>query len=341
MKKEVDEIYNENAAPLLTVSASPHIKSSDTVRGIMIDVILALIPALAWATFIYGWRALLVTVISVASSVLFEVLFQLICHRRVTVGDCSAAVTGLLLAMCLPASVPYWMPVVGSLFAIVIAKQIFGGIGKNVVNPALAARVFLMLAWPAESSLFTAAGTRLSVAASQADMIASATPLASLKSGTMPDIKTFEMIIGNKGGCLGEVSALFLAIGGLYLLLRGVITWEIPVTYIGTVAAILLLFPQAEGEMLHGMMYAVCSGGLMIGAIFMATDYVTSPVTKWGRVIFGIGCGVLTILIRYFGTYPEGVSFAILIMNLLVWYIERATLPNTFGKVKKKKRGAE
>lgn len=314
---------------LLSASPSPHIKSSVTTRQIMLDVLIALMPAFIWGIIVFGTRALMIGLISVASSVLFEGLFQLVLKRKRTVGDLSAAVTGLLLAMNLSVSVPYWIPVVGAFFAIVVVKGLFGGIGKNIVNPALAARVFLF-AWPAEMNLFPAAGDTHGIISSSADIIASATPLSSLKQTGELGTTVFDLFIGNIGGCIGEVSSLFLIVGGIYLLIRKVIRWETPVAFIGTVAAIALIFPRV-GTPIESMAVEVLSGGVMICAIFMATDYTTTPVTSLGKIIFGIGCGLITMLIRHFGGYPEGVSFSILIMNLLVYYIEKLTTPTPYG----------
>lgn len=314
---------------LLSASPSPHIKSSATTRQIMLDVLIALMPAFIWGIIVFGTRALMMGLISVASSVLFEGLFQLVLKRKRTVGDLSAAVTGLLLAMNLSVSVPYWIPVVGAFFAIVVVKGLFGGIGKNIVNPALAARVFLF-AWPAEMNLFPAAGDTHGIISSSADIIASATPLSSLKQTGEIGTTVFDLFIGNIGGCIGEVSSLFLIVGGIYLLMRKVIRWETPVAFIGTVAAIALIFPRV-GTPIESMAVEVLSGGVMICAIFMATDYTTTPVTSLGKIIFGIGCGLITMLIRHFGGYPEGVSFSILIMNLLVYYIEKLTAPTPYG----------
>lgn len=307
---------------LLSVSSSPHIKGLDTTQSIMLDVIIALLPACIWGVYTFGMNALFMMLVSVASAVLFEAAFELITHRSITVGDMSAAVTGLLIAMNLSAKVPLWIPIAGSFFAIVVVKQIFGGIGKNIVNPALAARVF-MFAWPSEMGTFTEP--------MDADIIASATPLASLKSGLIPEAGLADMFFGNISGCIGEVSALLLIIGGVYLLLRRVITWHIPVAYIGAVAILTFVFPQAGESAATFMLYELLSGGLMLGAIFMATDYATSPMTNTGKLIYGAGCGLITVFIRYFGNYPEGVSFSILIMNLLVWYIDKATWPRKFG----------
>lgn len=332
---------NNEEKNLLHVSASPHIKHPDNSRTVMTDVIIALIPALIWAIYIFGWRSLSVTLISVASCVIFEYLFQKFMKRPVTVLDFSAVVTGILLAFNLPVSVPFWIPVMGAFFAIVIVKQLFGGIGKNVVNPALAARVFLFTAWPSEINGFIAPlENRLSAFSQNAgDVTASATPLVSLKNGISPDASIFDLFIGNISGCIGEISAVLLIIGGLYLLVRRVITWHIPIAYLSTVALLTFVFPQSQSmQAFQFMAMELFSGGLMLGAIFMATDYATSPVTKSGRIIFGIGCGLITVFIRYFGGYSEGVSFSILIMNLLVWYIDSFTRPKPFGKIKEPKK---
>lgn len=336
---DLKEQSTQAGAPaLLTVSPSPHARRRMSTATVMLDVLIALLPATIWGIYVFGFRAALVVLISVASAVLFEMLTQLILHRTVTIADCSAAVTGLLLGLNLSPSVPLYIPVVGAAFAIIVVKQLFGGIGKNVMNPALAARVFLMLAWAGSMSSFPAAYDR------GFDAVASATPLLSLKGGAMPEgIDLLDLFFGRHGGCIGEVSTLMLLIGGVYLLCRGVIRWHIPVAMIGTVALLTFLFPlPLESAMQAGIMErltfmtaSLCSGGLMIGAIFMATDYVTSPVTSVGRLIYGVGCGLLVVFIRYFGGYNEGVSFAILIMNVLVWYLDMATKPRVYGKARK------
>ncbi len=310
---------------LLTVSTSPHIKSPVTTRSIMIDVLIALLPSLIWGIYIFGFRALTVVLTAVLSAVLFEGLYQLLMKKPVTVLDFSAAVTGLLVGFNMPANIPLYIPIIGSFFAIIIVKQLYGGIGKNFMNPALAARAFLMLAWPGE---MTATPLPLS------DAVASATPMQLLKAGTIPEGGLFHLLIGVKAGCIGEVSALLLLAGGVYLLVRKVITWHIPAAYLGTVALISYFFPQSADRMEFAAAELLC-GGLMLGAIYMATDYVTSPVTAKGRLIFGVGCGLINMFIRFFGGYPEGVTFAILIMNTLVWYIDCATKPKRFGGVPK------
>lgn len=319
---------------LLTVSPSPHLKSPETTTTIMLDVLIALLPAFIWGVYVFGLRALLIGVLSVAACVAFEAASQFVLQRPITIADLSAAVTGLLLAMNLPVTVPLWMPVIGAFFAIVVVKQLFGGIGKNFVNPALSARVFLF-SWASEMSTFSQPGNTISSLAVElegADIVASATPLAALKAGQLPSANLFDMLIGNVGGCIGEVSSLLLLAGGIYLIFfRRVITWHIPVAYLGTVAVITFLFPQHGGVAMDFMLAELFSGGLILGAIFMATDYATSPVTPVGRILYGVGCGLITVLIRYFGSYPEGVSFSILIMNMLVWYLDKATMPRRFG----------
>ena len=316
---------------LLTVSPSPHIRHTDTIVSVMTDVIIALVPALIWGVICFGIRAAVVVILSVASCVLSELIFQKLTRRRVTVGDCSAALTGLLLGLSLSSSVPYYLPVIGGVFAIVVAKQLFGGIGKNFMNPALAARVFLF-AWPSEMNVFVKPFSRIGVFASKADvdLVAGATPLSSLKTGTLPDVSVTELVLGEVSGCIGEVSVVLLLLGAAYLLCRRVITWHIPVSYLGVVALLTLIFPR-NADAGSFMLSQLFTGGLILGAFFMATDYSTSPITGRGKLIFGAGCGALTVLIRYFGGYPEGVSFAVLIMNSLVYYIDRVTVPRVFG----------
>ncbi|MBE6700584.1 MAG: RnfABCDGE type electron transport complex subunit D [Ruminococcaceae bacterium] len=322
-----------NKMGLLKVSASPHIRHEDTTRVLMSDVILAMIPLFIWGAYIFGPRVITVTAISVISCVLFEYIFNLIVKKPCTVGDMSAVVSGMLLAFNLPATIPLWIPVIGALFAMVIVKGIFGGIGKNIMNPVLAARVFLFASWPGHMTNYSEPLVRLSFfdKITEADAVSSATSLTVLKGGELPDVSVFDMFIGNMAGCIGEISALLIIAGGIYLLVRKVITWHIPVSFVLTVALITFVFAPDNVSSLNFMLSEILSGGLMIGAFFMATDYVTSPVTPLGRIIYGIGCGALTVFIRFFGGYPEGVSFAILIMNLFVWYLDRATKPTKFG----------
>ena len=323
------------APELLTVSPSPHAHRQVTTASVMKDVLIALLPATVWGIYLFGIRAALVVVLCVVFSVLFELLTQLVLRRPVTISDCSAAVTGLLLGLNLSPTVPFYVPVVGSAFAIIVVKQLFGGIGKNIMNPALAARVFLMMAWTGEMTVFPAAYDRVALGV---DAVASATPLVSLKQGVLPDASLSELFFGQIGGCIGEISVLMLLIGGIYLLVRKVITWHIPVAFLGTVALLTFLFPQGDLPRLTFMLTSLCSGGLVLGAFFMATDYVTSPVTPAGRIIFGVGCGALVVFLRYFSGYNEGVSFAILIMNALVWYLDMCTKPRVFGKKRREKK---
>lgn len=318
---------------LLTVSPSPHIKNGVTTQKIMLDVLIALLPATAWGIIMFGGRAAAVVAISIVSCVFFEWGVQKLLKRKSTVSDLSAAVTGLLLAMNLPSGVSPLIPVVGAFVAIVVVKQLFGGIGKNFLNPALAARVFLFLSWSDQMATFTPTFDVETVV----DTATYATPLASLAENGETGASILDMFVGHTGGCIGEVSALLLLAGAVYLIIKKVITWHIPVSYLGTVAVITFIFPQNGASNLEFMLTQLFAGGLMLGALFMATDYVTSPVTAKGRVIFGIGCGLLTVFFRYFSSYPEGVSFSILVMNALVWYIDRATKPHIFGTGKAKK----
>ena len=272
----------------LVISASPHIDSGATTRKIMGDVLIALCPALIAAIVIFGWRALLVTAVCAAACVFFEWGFEWLCHKESTIGDLSAVVTGVILAYNLPVSIPLWQAVFGCLVAIVAVKQLFGGIGKNFAN-------------------------------------SSATPLAQLAAGQKPELLT--LLLGNHGGCIGETCALALLLGGAYLLVRGVITWQTPVCFVGTVFVLSLVLGQDA-------LRQVLSGGLLLGAFFMATDYVTAPQTYWGRALFGIGAGLLTCLIRFYGSYAEGVSFAILFMNILTPYLSRWTQSKPLGGAK-------
>ena len=314
----------------LTVSSSPHIRHEDNTRQIMVDVIIALMPALAIAIYVFGPRALTLTAVSAAGCLFFEWLYQRLMKKPVTIGDCSALVTGILLAYCLPVSSPMWMVLIGDAFAIIVVKQLYGGIGKNFMNPALSARAFLM-SFPVIMTTWPAIRTKLPLFATP-DVVSSATPLASLKQGMMPTASLTDLALGMVGGSMGEISALALLAGGLYLISRKVITFHTPVAYLGTVALLCFLFPHGNGRV-EFMLAELCSGGLMLGAIFMATDYSTSPVTKKGQVVFGIGCGLLTVFIRFFGNMPEGVSYSILVMNATVFLIEKVTRPRKYGFV--------
>lgn len=329
-----DKDWHDYIPKLFTVSPSPHIRTEDTTRSIMADVCIALLPALIWGIYLFGFRALTITLVSVIFSVMSEFVFEKALKKPLTVSDFSAVVTGMLVGMNLPVSVPLWMPAVGAVFAIIVVKQLFGGIGKNFMNPALAARVFLF-AWPSHmgAEAFISPGVKLSpfaISVDTADAISSATPLSYLKNGDSPDISLFDMILGNMPGCIGEVSALLLTVGFLYLLIRRVISWKIPILYIGTVAVVTFIASKTSLPFEFAAQQ-ILSGGLFLGAIFMATDYTTSPMTERGKTIYAIGCGLLTVFIRYFGGYAEGVSFSILIMNLLVWYLDRYTKPVRFG----------
>lgn len=297
---------------LTKLTISPHIHSGRSTAGIMRDVIIALLPVSVAGVLIFGLRALAVIAVCIISCVGFEALFNLITKKDQTVGDFSAVLTGLLLALNLPANIPLWQCVIGALFAIIVVKCLFGGIGHNLVNPAITARVFMLVAFGS-----------MAVAAFPVDTVAGATPLSAEK---MPTLIT--LFLGNYGGAIGETCTLALIIGGVYLLVRKVITWHIPVVFILTVFVFSFFYKGFDAV---SALSLVMSGGLFIGAIFMATDYVTSPATAWGKIIFAVGAGVLTCLIRYYGTYPEGVSFAILFMNILTPYISKWTKHKVFG----------
>lgn len=305
----------------LHVTASPHIHSGRSTQKIMLDVIISLLPATIAGVMIFGLRSLLLVYVCVVVSVLSEAVFNKIVKKPQSVGDLSAAVTGLILALNLPANTPFWQASVGAFFAIIVVKCLFGGVGKNVVNPAATARVFMLVAF---SSLTKASFPQ------NVDTASGATPLAELAAGTTPELK--ELFLGNIGGCIGETCTLALLIGGIYLLARKVIMWHTPVAFIGTA----FLFTLAvEGGNVETAMAWILSGGLFLGAIFMATDYVTSPATPLGRIVFGVGAGLITVLIRFWGVYPEGVSFAILIMNILNPFIDSLTARKLFGGGKK------
>ena len=311
-----------NHATRAIVSTSPHIRAKQTTRRIMLDVCLALTPALAASVWHFGTRALLVTAISVFSCAAFEALFNLITKRGQTIRDCSAAVTGMLLAFNLPATLPFWMVPVGAFVAIVVVKQLFGGLGKNFANPAITARIVLTLGFALPMTAWSVPN------ADSWDAVATATPMNILASGegTLPGL--LKMFLGQRPGSLGETCALALLLGGAYLCLRGVISPQVPVCFIGTVA----LWSLFQGGFdLTFMAYQVLGGGLLLGAIFMATDYATSPVSMKGKIVFAVGCGLMTCLIRFYSNMPEGVSFAILLMNLLSPHIEKLTAPKVFG----------
>ncbi|MBE7060518.1 MAG: RnfABCDGE type electron transport complex subunit D [Ruminococcaceae bacterium] len=322
------------------VTSSPHIHGDFTVKSIMLDVIIALVPAGLAGIFYFGLRSLAVILTSVISCVLFEFIWNKLFKKPNTTGDLSAFVTGLLIAYNMPPTIPLWMVVIGCLFAIIVVKQLFGGLGQNFVNPALAARAFMLASWAGAMT------TWISPSLFGSDAMSSATPLSILKAGgekmaEMPHIS--KLIMGDVGGCIGETSALLLAVGGLYLLMRGVIKMRTPLSFILTVAVCMFIFGGGEG--FYGRLYfsglEIFSGGLFLGAIFMATDYTTSPTTPKGQVIMGIGCGLLTSLIRLKGGYPEGVSYSILLMNIVTPLIDRYTVPTAFGTGESKKEKFE
>lgn len=318
----------------LTISSSPHAHSPVTTQTIMRDVLIALVPALLGSIYFFGFRALLVTLASAAACVFFEWGFCKIRKLHCKTYDLSAVVTGVLLAFVCPVTIPYWTIILGDFFAIVLVKMLFGGLGKNIVNPALAGRAFLF-SWPVLMSNWVKVGfDNAAGLLSTADAVTAATPMSAMHQGALPEESILDMFLGNIGGCIGETSALLLIIGFIYLLYRKVITARIPLAYIGTVAILAFLFPQGN-DRIAWMAAQVFGGGLMLGAIFMATDYVTSPLTKLGQIVYGIGCGVITILIRYFGGYSEGVTYAILCMNACAVLLDKIGRPVKFGAPKK------
>ena len=328
----------------LIATSNPHIRSNETTRSIMLDVIIAMLPALAFAIFNFGLRALTLTAVSVVACIFWEWLYRKLMKKPQSIGDLSCVVTGMLLAFVCPVHMPYWMIIIGDFFAIVVVKQLFGGIGKNFLNPALAGRAVLLASYAGTmTSWVDPAAGKAAIIGSNADVVTTATPLAIMKTGDFAELMATygvdKMFIGQIPGSLGEVSAVALLIGGAYLIWRKVINWQTPVAYIATVAVLTFLFPK-QGTGLEWMLYSVFGGGLFLGAFFMATDYATSPVTKKGQLIFGIGCGLFTVLIRYFGSYNEGVCYSIMVMNLLVALIDKYTKPARFGVVKSDKKEA-
>lgn len=318
-----------NERIVLDVAYQPQERTNTDTRSIMLDVIIALLPAVAVAVWQFGIYPLAVIVISMASAAFFEWAYRKLMKKDNTVGDLSACVTGILLALTLPPTAPLYLPVIGSLFAIVVVKQLYGGIGKNFLNPALAGRAFLLASYAGIMGRYAVPNSLKGVV----DGVTMATPLAAIYDAD-PAIAYYSfksLFIGAIPGCIGEISALALLIGGIYLLIRKVISWRIPVSFIGTVALLTLIFGKEGFSNGEWMLYNILSGGLMLGAIFMATDYSTSPVTTGGQLLFGFGCGAITVLIRYFGGFPEGVSYAILIMNLCVWAIDKAFHRRQFG----------
>lgn len=324
----MDNKYHEK----LIVSSAPHAVGPISTQKIMGTVLVALIPAFAVGIYQFGYRAATLTVVCVVACVVFEYLMNVILKKKQTIGDLSAVLTGVLLAFNLPAGLPYYIAIAGCFAAIVVVKQLFGGIGQNIVNPAVTARIFLFIAFATEMTTWpTARGTGV-------DAVTSATPLGELSMGG-PEAVTasnLDLFLGNVGGCIGEVSALALLIGGIFLICSRVITWHIPVSFLGTVAVLGLIWGGVDGAIFH-----LCAGGVMLGAFFCATDYVTSPTLPLGKIIFGIGCGLFTMLIRIFASYPEGVSFAILLMNILCPYIDNFCENRLFPAPKKAKGGVE
>ena len=318
----------------MTISSSPHVHSPVTTQTIMRDVLIGLLPALIGSVYFFGFRALTVTLVSAAACVFFEWAWCKLMKVNCKVYDLSAVVTGVLLAFVCPVTIPYWTIIMGDLFAIILVKMLFGGLGRNIVNPALAGRAF-MFSWPVLMSTWVKVGFENAAGVlNTADAVTAATPLANMHQGLMCEESILDLLLGNVGGCIGETSALLLLIGFAYLLWRKVITARIPLAYIGTVAVLTFLFPLGNNS-IQWMLAQVFGGGLMLGAIFMATDYVTSPLTKLGQIVYGIGCGVLTVMIRYFGGYNEGVSYAILCMNACVVLLDRIGRPVKFGAPKK------
>ena len=325
----------------LIASSSPHIRSVENTRSIMLDVIIAMLPALFWAIYNFGFKALLSVVVSVVACLFWEWLYRKLLKKPQSIGDLSAVVTGMLLAFVCPPELPWWALVIGAFFSIVVVKQLYGGIGCNFLNPALAGRAILLASYATAMTTWTLPTSKIDT------VVSTATPLAIMKEGTVEkftelttNYSVADMFIGRVGGSLGEVSALALLLGGAWLLIRKVISWHTPVAFIGTVAILTLISAPAGIDNVQYMLYNVFGGGLMLGAIFMATDYATSPVTKPGQLIFGIGCGLITCFIRRFGSYPEGVCYSILIMNCTTWLLDKYIRPTIYGAVKKEKKEA-
>ena len=306
----------------LTVASSPHIRGNFRTNRIMADVMIALVPALAVGVARFGMDALILTLVSMASAVATEWLYGKLTRTRNTTVDGSALVTGLLLAMTLPHTCPLWLTICGSAFAILFVKCLCGGLGQNIFNPALAARAAMMVVYPVGLTRYMGV-----------DGVTAATPLHHMVMPALPEESILDMFLGNCPGSIGEISALALLVGGAYLVIRKVISLRIPVSYLGTMAVLTLVFAKTEAPV-DWMLYSLCSGGVMLGAIFMATDYATSPATPMGQIVYGIGCGALTVFFRYFGLFPEGVTYAILLMNAFVWFIDRLTPIRRFGTVK-------
>ena len=329
---------------LFKVTSNPIVRTPRSTDKIMLDVIIALVPALGVGAYMFGMNVAILLVVNVACCVIFEWAYRKLMKKNTSVGDLSAVVTGVLLTCVMPSAAPWWLGIIGSFFAIIVVKQLYGGIGKNFLNPALAARAFLAAAYAAYMTAWAVPSVMRDVVVDATTM---STPLSYMHTGdALPEYFNFlNMFLGGIPGSIGEVSALALLVGAAYLLIRKVITWRIPVTFIGTVAVLTLVFGKEGYSNVDWMLYNVLSGGLILGACFMATDYSTSPVNLNGQLIFGVGCGAITVLIRYFGSYPEGVSYAILIMNCCTWALDKATRPRQFGMsredIKAKKAAAK
>ena len=315
----------------LIASSNPHIRSSEDTSSLMLDVIIALCPAVVWSVIRFGGRALLVCALSAAFAMFWEWAYRKVMKQPQMIRDYSAALTGLLLAMVCPVTIPYWMLCIGDFFAIVVVKQLYGGLGKNFMNPALAGRAALVACYASQMTTWVAAGEKAPLMG--ADVVTGATPMALMRDnfGSLTaQFSVTDMFLGLTGGSVGEISSMLLLLGGLYLIFRKVISWHIPAAYIGTVALLSLIFPHGNDPVQY-MLYSIFGGGLMLGAFFMATDYVTSPVTKPGQLVFGVGCGLLTVFIRTFGSFPEGVCYSILLMNCTVRIIDKKLKPQRFG----------
>jgi len=317
----------------LILSSSPHIRFEETTRSIMLDVIIALMPILGVAVYLFGWRALVVTLVSVASCIAFEFLWQRFMKKPIRVHDLSCVVTGMLLAFCLPVTVPYYVIVLGAAFAIIICKELYGGIGKNFANPAIAARIFLAVAYPKEMTGFIEPllSKQAPIFGSMIDVTTRATPLVAMGNKALPAESLTDVFLGNIGGAMGETCSFLIIMCGLYLLFRGVIKLRIPISFIATVAFFAAIFHPSTVDTLKWVQYSVLTGGLLLGAVFMATDYATTPSTRLGQIIFGIGCGALTAFIRIFTPNPDGVAYAILFMNCTVGLIDKHIHPRRFG----------
>lgn len=332
MNKLSDNIVMQNYKGKLRLEPSPHVRDNTTTRTLMTDVVIALVPAGIGAVYYYGLKALWLIIACVVAAALTELFWQKLSKKPVTISDMSAVVTGVLLAYNLPPDIPLWIAVVGSIFAILVIKQLFGGIGQNFMNPALSARVMMLLSWGLYMTTFRAPATAI-------DAVSGATPLALISQGTLPHSGAIlrDLFLGNIGGCIGETSKLLLLVGGIYLIVRKVIHPRMPVAMLGSMAVMALLFGGGEGTRLYMIAAHLLSGGAMIGAFFMITDYSSSPLTIKGQWIYGIGCGVLTMIIRLWGATPEGASYAILLMNAATPLIERLTHPKTFGEERLKR----